>query len=39
MRILDKEGDAIGLQMRNIKELLDHLYNPSMCKEKQKEED
>lgn len=31
---LGKDGDPLGLQLRDVKELLDHLWNPQMCKEK-----
>ena len=31
---LRKHGDPIGLELRDVKELLDHLYDPESCKEK-----
>ena len=34
LKILDKEGDPIGLQLRDVKDLLDHLWNPALCEEK-----
>ena len=32
---LRKHGDPLGCELRDVKELLDHLYDPSSCKEKQ----
>lgn len=32
---LEKDGDPIGISIQNTKELLDHLYDPSLCKEKE----
>jgi hypothetical protein len=34
---LNRDGDPIGLQMRDVKELLDHLWNPKECKKDQEE--
>jgi hypothetical protein len=34
LKRLDREGDPLGLQLHNVKELLDHLWNPESCKEK-----
>jgi hypothetical protein len=34
IKLLKKQGDPIGYELRDVKELLDHLYNPNMCKEK-----
>jgi hypothetical protein len=34
LKRLEKKGDPLGLQMYDIKELLDHLYNPESCTEK-----
>jgi hypothetical protein len=31
---LEKHGDPIGISIDEVKELLDHLYDPSKCKEK-----
>jgi hypothetical protein len=31
---LDREGDPIGLEIKDVKELLDHLYDPTKCEEK-----
>ncbi len=31
---LRKHGDPIGLELRDVKELLDHLYDPASCDEK-----
>lgn len=31
---LEKIGDPIGCDLRSIKELIDHLYDPRMCKER-----
>jgi hypothetical protein len=33
LKILNKEGDPYGLQLRDVKELLDHLMYPDRCKE------
>lgn len=33
---LHKEGDPLGLQLKDVKELLDHLWKPSSCKENEK---
>jgi hypothetical protein len=30
---LRKEGDPIGCELSDVKELLDHLYDPSKCEE------
>lgn len=30
---LQKDGDPQGWEMKDIHELLDHLYNPNICKE------
>ncbi len=34
LKFLSKEGDPYGLQLRDVKELLDHLMYPESCKEK-----
>jgi hypothetical protein len=34
IKLLEKDGDPIGYELKDVKELLDHLYNPEMCKEK-----
>ena len=34
---LNRDGDPIGLQLRDVKELLDHLCNPRKCKKDQEE--
>jgi hypothetical protein len=31
---LEEIGDPIGLSLKDVKELLDHLYDPSTCKKK-----
>ena len=31
---LEKQGDPIGCEMKDIHKLLDHLYRPSMCRGK-----
>lgn len=31
---LEKHGDPIGISIKNAKELLDHLYDPSLCNRK-----
>lgn len=31
----EKIGDPIGISIPMVKELIDHLYDPSLCKEKQ----
>ena len=31
---LEHFGDPIGCELKDVKELLDHLYDPSLCKEK-----
>ena len=33
---LEKIGDPLGCTLKDIKELLDHLYDPSSCKEREK---
>ncbi len=30
---LEEEGDPIGISIKDTKELLDHLYNPEICRE------
>lgn len=35
IKYLQKDGDPIGLELKNVKELLDHLYDPESCKEKE----
>lgn len=30
---LQKEGDPLGWELKNVHELLDHLYDPKACKE------
>jgi hypothetical protein len=30
---LEREGDPIGISIKETKELLDHLYKPEMCNE------
>ncbi len=30
---LEKNGDPLGVSIKKAQELLDHLYNPSLCKE------
>jgi len=35
LKRLNKIGDPIGLELKDIKELLDHLWNPSKCKDAQ----
>ena len=35
LKALDKEGDPIGLQPRDVKELFDHLMHPEKCDEMQ----
>lgn len=32
---LNRDGDPIGLQLRDVKELLDHLWNPKECKDQE----
>lgn len=34
---LGENGDPIGYELKDVKELLDHLYNPRLCKEKSNE--
>lgn len=34
MHKLDKEGDAYGCTLHEVKELIEHLYRPDTCKEK-----
>ncbi len=34
LKRLHELGDALGLQLSDVKELLDHMWNPSLCKEK-----
>jgi hypothetical protein len=34
VRILEKDGDPIGISIREVKELIDHLADESLCKEK-----
>ena len=29
---LSEEGDPIGLQLADVKQLLDHLWDPELCK-------
>lgn len=31
---LEREGDPLGISIKETKELLDHLYDPNSCKEK-----
>lgn len=31
---LKKEGDPIGLEIKDVHELIDHLYNPKICTER-----
>lgn len=33
---ISKDGDPIGYDLRNVKELLDHLMYPEICKEKER---
>lgn len=33
IRRLEKEGDPIGISLREAKELLEHLYRPETCTE------
>jgi hypothetical protein len=35
---LESGGDPIGISLDSIKELLDHLYRPEICKENPKNE-
>lgn len=32
IRRLEKIGDPIGVSVEEVKELIDHLYDPSQCK-------
>lgn len=34
LKRLDQIGDPIGLELKDVKILLDHLWNPIQCKEK-----
>lgn len=34
LRELNKIGDPLGLNLKDIKELLDHLWDPDVCDEK-----
>lgn len=34
----EKEGDPLGISVKHAQELIRHLYNPSMCEEKNKGE-
>jgi len=34
IHFLRKEGDPLGCELKDVKELLDHLYDPPICKEK-----
>lgn len=34
LKKLDLQGDPIGLELRDVKELLDHLWDPKTCSEK-----
>jgi hypothetical protein len=36
---LNREGDPIGLQLKDVKELLDHLSSPHKCDEKLKDQE
>lgn len=33
LKRLHKEGDPIGMDLEDIKKLLDHMWNPDMCEE------
>ncbi len=33
LKRLNRDGDPLGLQLADVKELLDHLWNPGKCKE------
>lgn len=33
IKLLEKEGDPVGISVRQTQELIAHLYNPYMCKE------
>jgi len=33
IHMLEKDGDPIGISVRQTQELIAHLYNPSTCKE------
>lgn len=35
IKICEKEGDPLGISIKHTKELLDHLYNPSSCMERE----
>ena len=39
IKMLQKEGDPIGLELYDIKILLDHLYDPSSCQEKESQDE
>ncbi|HJU78099.1 MAG TPA: hypothetical protein VJ599_00855 [Nitrososphaeraceae archaeon] len=34
IKACNKDGDPIGISVRDAKELISHLYNPDMCTEK-----
>ncbi len=34
IKILEKEGDPMGLGLGDVKKLLSHLYDPDSCDEK-----
>lgn len=38
LKLLHKDGDPLGLQLADVKELLDHLWNPAKCTEKMNKE-
>lgn len=36
VRFLEKDGDPIGISIREVKQLIDHLSDRSLCKENEK---
>ena len=34
VRLLERKGDPIGISIREVKQLIDHLADESLCKEK-----
>lgn len=34
IKLLNKDGDALGCTIQDAHKLIDHLYNPPSCKEK-----
>lgn len=36
LKRLHEKGDPIGLQISDVKQLLDHLWDPEMCEEKKR---